>query len=63
MPAVQPPRRRSFPAPRPEIRALPVSRKLGAEPARGSPDDMQRYVFTEAEKWGKVAKFAGIKPE
>src|SRR4051794_19640144 len=38
-------------------------RKLGAEPAGGSPGDMQRYVLTETEKWGKVAKFAGIKPE
>jgi tripartite-type tricarboxylate transporter receptor subunit TctC len=38
-------------------------RKLGAEPAGGSPDDMQRYALTETEKWGKVAKFAGIKPE
>jgi tripartite-type tricarboxylate transporter receptor subunit TctC len=38
-------------------------RKLGAEPAGGSPDDMQRYVLAETEKWGKVAKFAGIKPE
>jgi len=24
---------------------------------------MQRYVVAEIEKWGKVAKFAGIKPE
>jgi tripartite-type tricarboxylate transporter receptor subunit TctC len=38
-------------------------RKLGAEPAGGSPEEMQRYVLAEAEKWGKVAKFAGIKPE
>ncbi|MFB9267753.1 Bug family tripartite tricarboxylate transporter substrate binding protein [Bradyrhizobium erythrophlei] len=38
-------------------------RKLGAEPAGGTPDDMQRYVVAETEKWGKVAKFAGIKPE
>jgi tripartite-type tricarboxylate transporter receptor subunit TctC len=38
-------------------------RKLGAEPAGGSPDDMQRYILAEIEKWGKVAKFAGIKPE
>jgi tripartite-type tricarboxylate transporter receptor subunit TctC len=38
-------------------------RKLGAEPAGGSPEDMQAYVLAEAEKWGKVAKFAGIKPE
>jgi tripartite-type tricarboxylate transporter receptor subunit TctC len=38
-------------------------RKLGAEPAGGSPEEMQRYVLAETEKWGKVAKFAGIKPE
>jgi tripartite-type tricarboxylate transporter receptor subunit TctC len=38
-------------------------RKLGADPAGGSPEDMQRYVLAETEKWGKVAKFAGIKPE
>ena len=36
--------------------------KLGAEPAGGSAEDMQRYVVAENEKWGKVAKFAGIKP-
>lgn len=38
-------------------------RKLGAEPAGGSPDEMARYIMIETEKWGKVAKFAGIKPE
>ncbi len=38
-------------------------RKLGAEPAGGSPEDMQAYVLAEADKWGKVANFAGIKPE
>ena len=38
-------------------------RKLGADPVGGSPDDMQSYVLSETEKWGKVAKFAGIKPE
>jgi hypothetical protein len=38
-------------------------RKPGAGPAGGSPDDMQHYVLAEAGKWGKVAKFAGIKPE
>jgi tripartite-type tricarboxylate transporter receptor subunit TctC len=38
-------------------------RKLGAEPAGGSPQDMQAYVLAETDKWGKVAKFAGIKPE
>jgi tripartite-type tricarboxylate transporter receptor subunit TctC len=38
-------------------------RKLGAEPAGGSPQEMQAYVLAETDKWGKVAKFAGIKPE
>jgi tripartite-type tricarboxylate transporter receptor subunit TctC len=38
-------------------------RKLGAEPTGGSPDDMQAFVLSETEKWGKVAQFAGIKPE
>jgi tripartite-type tricarboxylate transporter receptor subunit TctC len=38
-------------------------RKLGAEPAGGSPEDMQAYVLAETEKWGKVAKFAGIQPD
>jgi tripartite-type tricarboxylate transporter receptor subunit TctC len=38
-------------------------RKLGAEPMGGSPEDMQAYALAETDKWGKVAKFAGIKPE
>lgn len=38
-------------------------RKLGAEPTGGSPDSMQAFVLAETEKWGKVAQFAGIKPE
>jgi tripartite-type tricarboxylate transporter receptor subunit TctC len=38
-------------------------REIGAEPAGGSPEDIQAYVLAETEKWGKVAKFAGIKPE
>jgi tripartite-type tricarboxylate transporter receptor subunit TctC len=38
-------------------------RKLGAEPAGGSPEYMQRYVQAEIEKWGKVARYAGIKLE
>ena len=44
-------------------REIAKMRKLGADPVGGSPDDMQRYVLAETEKWGKVAKFAGIKPE
>ena len=38
-------------------------RKLGAEPTGGSPESMAAYVAAETEKWGKVAQFAGIKPE
>jgi tripartite-type tricarboxylate transporter receptor subunit TctC len=38
-------------------------RKLGADPVGGSPDDMQRYVQAEIDKWGKVAKFAKIEPQ
>jgi hypothetical protein len=38
-------------------------RKLAAEPAGGSPEDMQAHMLAETEKWGKVAKFAGIKPQ
>lgn len=38
-------------------------RKLGAEPFGGSPEAMQTFVVAEMEKWGKVAQFAGIKPE
>lgn len=37
--------------------------KLGADPTGGSPEDMAAYVVAETEKWGKVAQFAGIKPE
>ena len=36
---------------------------LGADPVGGSPDDMQRYVAAEIDKWGKVAQFAGITPQ
>ena len=39
------------------------TQRVGAEPAGGSPEDMLTYVLSETEKWGKVAKFAGIKPE
>lgn len=37
--------------------------KLGADPTGGSPEDMMAYVLSETDKWGKVAQFAGIKPE
>ena len=38
-------------------------RKLGADPMGGSPEDMQKFVVAEMDKWGKVAQFAGLKPE
>jgi tripartite-type tricarboxylate transporter receptor subunit TctC len=38
-------------------------RKLGGEPIGGTPEDMQKFVLAETEKWGKVAQFANIKPE
>ncbi len=38
-------------------------RKLGGEPIGGTPEEMQAFVLAETEKWGKVAQFAGIKPE
>ena len=38
-------------------------RKLGGEPIGGTPEEMQKFVLAETEKWGKVAQFANIKPE
>jgi tripartite-type tricarboxylate transporter receptor subunit TctC len=36
---------------------------LGAAPFIGSPSEFGKFMSDETEKWGKVAKFAGIKPE
>jgi tripartite-type tricarboxylate transporter receptor subunit TctC len=36
---------------------------LGGIPVVGSPADFAKLVAEETEKWGKVIKFAGIKPE
>jgi tripartite-type tricarboxylate transporter receptor subunit TctC len=36
---------------------------LGSSPFPGSPADFGRLIAGETEKWGKVVKFAGIKPE
>ena len=36
---------------------------LGGTVLRGSPSDFGKLVSDETEKWGKVVKFAGIKPE
>jgi len=35
----------------------------GIEPAPGSPEDLGKYVAAELQKYAKVAKEAGIKPE
>jgi tripartite-type tricarboxylate transporter receptor subunit TctC len=36
---------------------------LGGEPLPGSPGDFGKLIADETDKWGKVIKFAGIKPE
>ena len=36
---------------------------LGATVLAGSPADFGKLIAEETEKWGKVMKFAGIKPE
>lgn len=36
---------------------------LGGEVSPTSPDDFRKFIATETEKWAKVVKFAGIKPE
>jgi tripartite-type tricarboxylate transporter receptor subunit TctC len=36
---------------------------LGGTLLAGSPADFGKFIADETEKWGKVVKFAGIKPE
>ena len=36
---------------------------LGGTPLAGSPADFAKLISEETEKWGKVIKFAGIKPQ
>jgi tripartite-type tricarboxylate transporter receptor subunit TctC len=36
---------------------------LGGAPFPGSPAEFGRHIVEESEKWGRVLKFAGIKPE
>jgi len=45
----------------PAIKARIAS--LGADVLPGSPEDFGKLIADETEKWGKVVKFAGIKPE
>jgi tripartite-type tricarboxylate transporter receptor subunit TctC len=37
--------------------------ELGATVMPGSPQEFESFVGTEIEKWGKVVRFAGIKPD
>jgi len=36
---------------------------FGSVPNPGSPADFGKLIVAETEKWAKVIKFAGIKPE
>jgi tripartite-type tricarboxylate transporter receptor subunit TctC len=36
---------------------------LGGTVLAGSPADFGKLIANETEKWGKVVRFAGIKPE
>ena len=37
--------------------------EIGGEPLPGSPSDFGRLIADETEKWAKVVKFTGLKPE
>jgi tripartite-type tricarboxylate transporter receptor subunit TctC len=45
----------------PQMRARLID--LGSTPYGGSPGDFGRLIADETEKWGKVVRFAGIKPQ
>jgi hypothetical protein len=36
---------------------------LGGIVLAGSPADFGKHITDETEKWGKVVKFAGLKPQ
>jgi tripartite-type tricarboxylate transporter receptor subunit TctC len=36
---------------------------LGGEPLPGSPAEFGKLIAEETEKWGRVVRAAGIKPE
>jgi len=36
---------------------------LGAEPMPMTPVECQKFIAEQIDKWGKVVKFAGMKPE
>ena len=37
--------------------------EIGGEPLAGSPSGFGRFIAEETDKWGKVVKFTGLKPE
>jgi tripartite-type tricarboxylate transporter receptor subunit TctC len=37
--------------------------EFGASVMTGSPDDFKKFIAAEIDKWGKVVKFANMKPE
>jgi tripartite-type tricarboxylate transporter receptor subunit TctC len=47
--------------------ATPVVRErlvgVGADPLTMSPEEFARFIKTDIEKWGKLARAAGIKIE
>jgi tripartite-type tricarboxylate transporter receptor subunit TctC len=45
----------------PEVAQKLVS--LGADPAPGTPEELARYMRTDHERWKKVIRTAGIKPD
>jgi len=36
---------------------------MGGAPLTGSPADFRKLIAADTEKWGKVVKFTGAKPE
>jgi tripartite-type tricarboxylate transporter receptor subunit TctC len=36
---------------------------IGGEPLAGTPDAFAKFIAGETEKWGKVVKSTGMKPE
>jgi hypothetical protein len=37
--------------------------EIGGEPLAGSPSEFGQLIAEETEKWGKMVKFTGLKPE
>ena len=37
--------------------------EIGGEPLAGTPSEFGKFVVDETEKWAKVVKFTGMKPE